>query len=254
MLTIGLDIGGTKISGVVFNGKTVLKNITIGTPKSVSGFKVVVKKVIEYLSQDFKISAIGVGIPGKANNSGKILYAPNVKYLENQNFLEFLKFTGIKNIKIDNDANCFALAEACLGMGKRKKNFIAITLGTGIGGGLISNGQIYAGIHGSAGEVGHLMANEKNTYEQLFQSYRDNKNYKALGELLGRLIADIYNLLDIEAVILGGSVVKSSDKFIKIALKEAKKRILNKQIKPALILSKLNNAGSIGAALLFKKK
>ncbi len=227
---IGLDVGGTKISGVVFDGKKILKTITIGTPKSLPGFKVITKKIVEYLANGEKIISLGVGIPGVADSESKIIYAPNLKFLVGFNLVEFLKIAGIKKVKIENDANCFALAETSLGQGKNLKNFIGITLGTGIGGGLISNGQIYRGAHGSAGEVGHMMADEKYTYEEYFQKFRDAKNYSALGYLLGRLFADIYNLLDVNAIILGGSVANSADKFIKIAVKEAKSKILNKQI------------------------
>ena len=250
---IGLDIGGTKISGILYNGKKILKTITIGTPRSLSAFKVITRKVIEYLAKEEKDILLGVGIPGAVDSDGKVLYAPNLKFLVGFNFKEFLKISKIKKIKIENDSNCFALAEARLGQGKNLKNFIGITLGTGIGGGLISNGQIYTGVHGSAGEVGHMTADEKLTYERYFQKFRDSKNYKALGNLLGRLFADIYNILDVDTIILGGSVINSADQFIKFVKMELKDKILNKQIKPNIIISKLNNAGSIGAALLWVK-
>jgi glucokinase len=250
MLTIGLDIGGTKICGVVFNGKTVIKTITVATPQNLKSFKAVLKKTLEYLQSLNQIKALGIGFPGVVSHTGKVLYAPNLKYLEKVNLLNLLKFTQIKKIKIENDANCFALAEARKGAGIKFKHLVGVTLGTGIGAGLISHRQVYSGLHGSAGEVGHMMANENYTYEKLFQQYRDAKNYSALGKLLGRLFADIYNLLDIEAIILGGSVAKSADKFIANTNLELKKHLLNPYIKPKILISKLNNAGSIGAALL----
>ncbi len=247
---VGLDIGGTKINGVVVSGKTILQELTVATPKSWPEFKVAIKAMVKQLNAGYKIFAVGVGIPGAINNHGKVLYAPNLPYLVNRNLLGFLQTLSVKKISIENDANCFALAEAYLGQGQGLKNFIGITLGTGIGGGLISNGQLYVGLHGSACEVGHMMADERNTYEELFQIYREQNNYSALGKLLGRLWADIYNLIDVEAIILGGSVTKSANQFLAYALAESQQRILNKRIRPKIIISKLNNAGSLGAALL----
>ncbi|MBI3231474.1 MAG: ROK family protein [Candidatus Doudnabacteria bacterium] len=249
-MVIGLDIGGSKITGIVLSGKQVVRDLTSTTPKNLEGFKLCIKQLLLNLSASKKIQAIGVGMAGMANANGKVAYSPNMKFLVGFNILEFLQSSGIKKIKIGNDANCFVLAEALLGQGKGLANFIGITLGTGIGAGLISKGRLYGGIHGSAGEVGHMMADAHRDYEALFQQYRDKNNYAAMAKLLGRMFADIYNLLDLEAIILGGSMAKLANRFLRAALSETRKDILNKQIRPKILISKLKNAGAIGAALL----
>jgi len=251
-MVIGLDIGASKIAGIIFDGKKAVKDLTIVTPKNLSGFKYSLLKLVKFLSLNAKINAIGVGLAGMADNQGRVIYSPNMKFLVGFNLLKLLKSLGTKKAVIENDANCFALAEARIGQGRKLKNFIGITLGTGIGGGLISNGKLYRGIRGSAGEVGHMMANKHQDYEKSFQKLRNSKNYPEIGKLLGRMFADVYNLLDIEAVILGGSVAKSSNKFLSYAVREARKKILNKQINPKILVSKLKHAGALGAALLVK--
>lgn len=251
---IGLDIGGSKITGIVFDCKKAVKDLTVPTPKNLQGFKRSLKKFLASLLSSETIKAIGAGIPGAIDGKGRVVYAPNMKFLVGFNLIKFCRSFGFKEIKIENDANCFALAEAFLGQGRKLENFIGITLGTGIGGGLVLNGRLHRGVHGSAGEVGHTMADSARTYEFYFQKHRRAKNYHALAKLLGRMFADVYNLLDIEAIILGGSVSKSASRFLPLAISEARKFILNKQIAPKILISKLKNAGALGAALLFNSK
>src|SRR3990167_1179644 len=148
-MVIGLDIGASKIAGIIFDGKKAVKDLTIVTPKNLSGFKYSLLKLVKFLSLNAKI-----------------------KFLVGFNLLKLLKSLGTKKAVIENDANCFALAEARIGQGRKLKNFIGITLGTGMGGGLISNGKRYRGMRGSAGEVGHMMANKHQDYEKSFQKLR----------------------------------------------------------------------------------
>lgn len=247
---IGFDIGGSKITGIVFDGRKIVKDLTVATPKNLKGFTKQMKQLVAFLSASKIIKTVGVGIPGGVDKAGRVIYAPNMKFLVGFNLNKFCRALGLRKIKIENDANCFALAEARLGQGRNLKNFVGITLGTGIGGGLISNGRLYSGMHGSAGEVGHMMADEKQTYEFYFQRRCRAKNYHALGKLLGRMFADVYNLLDVGVIVLSGSVVKSASQFLPSALGEARRHILNRQIKPKILVSRLKNAGALGAALL----
>src|SRR4051812_30664773 len=116
---LGIDTGGTKIAGVVFDGQKVVKELTIVTPKSLADFKDSLKHLVNFLSVGHNISAVGMGIAGVVKQEqGIIVHSPNIPFLKNFNLKKFLKFGQIKRVAIDNDANCFALAERKIGEGK----------------------------------------------------------------------------------------------------------------------------------------
>ena len=254
MNTIGFDIGGTKISAIAWNGKKITAELKLLTPKNLSELKTTLKEMAEFLAQGATHAKIGVGVAGSVNREkGKVNYSPNLQYINGFNFKKFFLALGFSEVKVENDANCFVLAESKLGLGRGLKNFCGLTLGTGLGGGLISQEKLYVGVHGSAGEPGWMLADEKFTFEQKFQIFKAKENWKDLGALIGRLAANIQNLLDVEAIILGGSVARKFAKQITSqALAEANKHIMDRRIKPKILVSKLKHAGAIGAALLFK--
>jgi glucokinase len=250
---IGLDIGGTKITGIVYDGKSAVRELTVVTPKNLHNFKQTLLKLVDFLSSGKQIAGIGVGLAGIVNAKGVVIYSPNMKFLDGYNIGKFFKDLNYKTVQIENDANCFALAEAYLGKGKAYKNFVGITLGTGLGGGIIFDKEIYRGAHHSAGEAGHIMADFKYDSEHYFQAARNKKDFKRMGEVVGILFANIVNLLDVDAIVLGGSVsIKHSASFLPAALKAARKHIVNKTILPKIVISNLKNSGSFGAALLLK--
>ena len=163
MYVISLDIGGTKIEGAVVDekGKIVL-NKRIATEAG-KGRKHVLRNiflVIEYLKNNFnkKICGVGIAIPGFVSVQGKMIFCGGT--------LTFLKDINLKSVVarkthlpvfVENDANCFALAEAYYGAGKNKNIVIGVIWGTGIGGGVIINKNIYSGAQGGAGEFGHII-------------------------------------------------------------------------------------------------
>jgi glucokinase len=253
MNIIGLDIGGTKIAGIVFNGKKAVKSLIIPTPKSLASFKASLVKLSENLCMGEKVEAMGIGMAGVIDHKKNIVkYSPNLKFTENLNFNEL--FPKIKKLKVDNDANCFARAEAVMGQGRSFKNFVGITLGTGIGGALVSNKEVYLGLNGSAGEVGHMMYDTDKNIEHYFQKARDASNYKQISKIVGMLLVNVYNLLDVEAVIFGGGVaIKNHERFLPFAVEHAQKHLTNKDIKIKALVSNLENAGALGAVLLIKK-
>ena len=248
---IGLDIGGNKIAGIVFDGENIIQELVIVTPKNLKDLKKNVTRLVEFLSSGKNLAGIGVGIAGLVSEKGVVTFCPNIKYLERFEILKFFKDLNFKSVNIDNDANCFALSEARLGKGKTFSNFMGITLGTGIGGGLILKGSLYHGSHKSAGEAGHVMADFKHDSEHYFQVARNKKDYKKMGEVLGILFANIYNLLDVEALVLGGSIAVTFHKdFLPQAIKILKKHIVNKKTNPKILISNLKNSGALGACLL----
>ena len=250
---IGLDIGGTKISGVVYCGGKIIKELTIVTPKNLTDFKISILKLVDFLSAEIKLSGIGIGMAGQIDKAkGVIVRSPNMGFAKNFNMVKFFNENGYKNVKVDNDANCFTRAELILGQGKALTNFIALTLGTGIGGGIVINKQIYRGLNNSGAELGHIILNGE-YLEAGFQKARDKHNDQHLGVLLGQAFAGFINIFEPQAIILGGGV--STDKkrhFIPLIQKEIKKFIFNEKANTKIIVSKLKNAGALGAALLIK--
>jgi glucokinase len=247
---IGIDIGGTKIQGAVFDGKKVLKELTIVTPKTAADFSYSLKHLAAFLSAGQKISGIGIGMAGAINIKRKVaVYSPNIKYIKN---FDFKSLFGKKfKLAVANDAKCFALAEARLGQGKGVQSVVGVILGTGVGSGLVLNGKIYAGGHYGAGEAGHMLYDGRHTFESSFQESRDSQNNKKLSHVVGILLGNIYRLLDPEIMVLGGGVATDKKrKFVEGAKKVCATMLSSYGIKPRITVSKLKNAGSIGAALL----
>ncbi len=114
-------------------------------------------------------------------------------------------------------------------------------------------GKLYGGAHNSAGEIGHTIGHEFDE-EHFFGLARDKRDFKALGETLGILFANLANILDPEAIVLGGSVALNAKKFLPRALSVVKKHAQNRAGLPKVEVSNLKNSGALGAALLVLKQ
>jgi len=250
---IGIDVGGTKITGVLFDGKKQLKELTIVTPKNLFEFERNILKLTDFLSANEKISGVGIGMAGLVDPKvGVIKYSANFKFKGHPNIFKLFKDHGYKNVKIDNDANCFTRAEMLLGQGKNCKNFLGVILGTGMGGGMVLDGKLYRGQNNMGGEFGHLVVNGE-FLEKPYQKARNANNYKELGIILGWQFAGLVNVFAPQALILGGGVSQNAHaKFIPGVQKEMKKFFVNEKTKVQVLASKLKNPGALGAALLFK--
>jgi len=160
-MTIGIDIGGTNIKGVLMNGNKVVVRKKIST-KSKSNKKIILTQLFECINYLIKkagrIRGIGVGVAGPIDfKNKKILNPPNVTAFKNLHLGEMIKDKfGIETV-IDNDVNYLTLAEVILGVAKEKDFVIGLGLGTGVGGGIVLNEKIFHGANGSAGEIGHMV-------------------------------------------------------------------------------------------------
>jgi glucokinase len=164
-MLIGIDIGGTttKIALITHDG-IVVEKCAIQTPKVDNGpFLAVtvteaVKSLLEYhqVSKD-RIAGIGVGAPGPVyQEAGRFYELTNLDWPNDYPIKEILENSMGLPVVINNDANCAALGEMWKGAGMGARDLLCITLGTGIGGGVIVNGSIVQGIRGAAGEIGHM--------------------------------------------------------------------------------------------------
>jgi glucokinase len=166
-VAIGIDIGGTNTAiGVVDQKGNVMVNNTIPTPKHgdidkyVNDLAVAINEIIKsvkLLNPEISIVGIGIGAPNGNYYSGTIEYAPNLSFKGIIHFVDLLKkhFSEIDNIALTNDANAAAIGEMIYGGAKNMKNFVVYTLGTGVGSGLVVNGDLVYGHDGFAGECGH---------------------------------------------------------------------------------------------------
>ena len=249
MHRLGIDIGGTKISFVLLDNKSkIVKSWKILTPQNK-------QELIEALRVNIpeRVSAIGIGVAGPLNKKGDlVLNPPNLKALRNCPLAKIIqKETGIPT-KMENDANCFALGEALLGAARKAKIALGVTLGTGVGGGLVIDGMIYKGAFGAAGEVGYLAINGR-PWEKIAAENRSD--YNQYGRYLGIDLSNLINILDPEMIVLGGGMVNHYDSFIKAAKKEMDKRVLSPISREHVRIKKAalgELAGAIGAALLNK--
>ncbi len=171
MYRIGVDLGGTNIAvGVVNEELKIVGRGKVKTrcPRPAAEIFDDIAVAVEMAVKDAGISmdevvSVGVGTPGSVNkNNGYIEFANNLDF-NNVPAKEMLEERLGKTVYLDNDANCAALGEAIAGVGKGVGNFVAVTLGTGVGSGIIVNGKIVSGVNYAGGEMGHtvIMVNGK---------------------------------------------------------------------------------------------
>ena len=165
MIAIGVDIGGTSIKGASINSKgEILDRFSLKVNKSDSA-EVTVGNLCNIIN-DFKkehvyeedIAGIGIGVPGIADfDSGLLISSPNLPTWNGFNLKTFIKAKTGLEVYLNNDANVAALGEAVFGSAKKYNDVIMLTLGTGVGGGIIINKHIYDGHMHQGAELGHMV-------------------------------------------------------------------------------------------------
>lgn len=164
-VAIGVDIGGTNtVFGIVNKEGKVLADGHIPSPKNPDAKKYVadlaqaIKSLMEKVS-DAEYQGIGIGAPNANFYKGTIEHAPNLPFKGIVPFVELMKshFPDLPSIAMTNDANAAALGELIYGGAKGMKNFVMVTLGTGLGSGFVVNGELLYGADGFAGELGHIL-------------------------------------------------------------------------------------------------
>ncbi|MGP3535101.1 ROK family protein [Microbacterium sp. RD1] len=156
MLNVGIDIGGTKIAGGVVDADgTIVEKLRVNTPADAT---VVVDAVVDMtvqLRSRHDISAIGVAAPGFIDHDrSTVIYAPNIAW-RNEPLKAALEARLGMPVFIENDANAAGWAEFRFGAGERSTDMVMLTMGTGVGGAVVTDGVLYRGGHGIAAELGH---------------------------------------------------------------------------------------------------
>jgi len=266
---IAVDLGGTNLRVAVVEGNKILKYIKKNTPKDKDEL---LREMEESISQLItkEVKTIGIGSPGPLAN-GVILNPPNLPF-RNFNLKKYLENKFHKKVVIENDAKCVAFSE--LKLGCKKKNFIILTLGTGIGGGIIIDGKLYTGYHGYAGEICGIVLNNGKNFEDLWKEARtmmkehfgkeifmkdlikmnSPESNRILGHIINTLsqgIASLINVFDPEVVILMGGAREAGKPFLDMIKKQIKKYIVLPTI-PDIQWSKQSHPGIMGASLLVR--
>ncbi len=290
---VALDVGGTKIAGALISQGRILKKIKTPT-KAHQGKMHILRRICNVISAliseiDKKdVRGIGIGLPGPVNiESGTLLSAPNLPGCHNVPVKKIIEKMFRVRARIENDAKCAALGESRF---FKCKDLICLTLGTGIGGGIIINREIYHG-NGVAGEIGHMtievngpkcscgnqgcfeeyvsvrgirrIAQKHNSSlgprELSEKAYHGDKKAKAIynevGKYLGVGLTNLVNIFNPQIIVVNGGISKAGKFLMEPAIKEMKKRRFrlieqNTKIK----LSELQeDAGLLGASMLFEK-
>ncbi|MGE5485349.1 MAG: ROK family protein [Ignavibacteriales bacterium] len=303
VLAAGVDIGGSHVSvGIVDCEKRLVARRTaghnhVGSPSKVSRLAAdLLEDCLEECSRCFggdaaRLTGVGIGVPGLVKQpSGIVAIAPNLGWKEVDAASEFRRalgsFTG--NIAIDNDANLAALGEWAAGAGAGRRVVVCITLGTGIGGGIVVDGLIYHGALGFAGEIGHIKVFEDGppcacggrgcletlasgtaigragsralgrdvTAREVFDAAREGDERAAAvvteaARSLGAGISTVANILNPHVVVLGGAVALAGEVLLRPAVEEMRRLTMAPAV-PELVTAALGlDAAIIGGAALF---
>ncbi len=263
---VAFDIGGTSMRCGLVRGKRILKLVRRETPKTRKAF---LEQIVEMGNEliDKDVCGVGVGFPSPVRK-GVVKNGPNVK-LKNFDLKKYLEKKFGKRVEVANDVDCVALAESVYGI--KKKNFFVIALGTGIGGGVVIDGELHHGGSGYGSELGHIMIDGKDfeslwkgTKRRIVKEYgkrtlvrdlckmkgrKSDRILKEAARYLGEGIASVVSVLDSEVVVLGGGVRDSGKKFLRMVNDEVSKySFLPSKIK--VVFGKIDEAGVVGAGLL----
>jgi glucokinase len=156
--SVGVDVGGTKCLGVVLDDDgTIVAEDRRPTPRGPGSLPKLIETMAELIESFGPHTAVGVGVPGLVTRHGVLRSAANLDGVADFDVAGLLGERLGHQVHVDNDATCAAVAEWQLGAGVGCRDMVLVTLGTGIGGGLVSGGALQRGSHGFAGEYGHMV-------------------------------------------------------------------------------------------------
>ena len=292
----GIDLGGTKIEGVVLDPAQSARVICRlrGPTDAQLGYEVIIQRVselvrrLEVASGGKRSAIIGIGTPGVLEPSTGLLKNSNTVCLNSRPLGRDLSVALGVEARLANDANCFALAEAQLGAARGRQSVFGVILGTGVGGGIVVQGRVLTGLHGIAGEWGHNPLRGEATpcycgrqgcvetvisgpaLERFFAERSGEKlrlpeivaraasgdphaaaTFERLRNKFGEAIAAVINLLDPDAVVLGGGVGNLNLLYEEATRTAVRRHLFNPELRTEFLRPTLgDSAGVFGAAML----
>ncbi|MFV0415521.1 MAG: ROK family protein [Chthoniobacterales bacterium] len=296
---LGIDLGGTKIeAALVPRNDPARAHCRLRVPtEQEKGYRHIlsqIKKLCSQVEEETGVplpDVIGLGHPGTLDPHTRKIKCSNTQALQEKPLQEDLSALLGRKLVVENDANCFALAEALLGAAKNFRLVFGVILGTGVGGGIVVDGRALHGCHGIAGEWGQIvldpdgpesvygtrgtvesylcgpalekfftsLSQQKKRLPEIVQDARCGANLHAAATLnqltdkFSEAISLVINLLDPDAVVVGGGVGNIDEIYSAETLKKIDKRIFQSQLTTKFLRPQLgDSAGVFGAALLTK--
>jgi predicted NBD/HSP70 family sugar kinase len=235
MPVIGIDIGGTKIRGILWDGQQVVRSREFATPKSNDDFREKLAALAESLAGRNPVRAIGIGAAGVVEST-TLLFSPNIPYIRNFPFRPL--WPRAITVRVDNDARSFARAEFFKGAGRGSSTLFALTIGTGIGRAYGKNGKI----------IKLKKFEYPEPWEKEYQEMRDRLDDKKLASFLADKLEPLLRPFEAEVIVIGGGVMERRGFRRKLQAALKARGLGGKVPRPALG----RNTVAIGAALLFR--
>ncbi|MFC1462036.1 ROK family protein [Verrucomicrobiota bacterium] len=288
----GIDLGGTKTEGIVLDpdGEELFrKRIPTRRDRGYSSILDSIKGLYREMTEaiDGAEHTFGIGTPGAISSLTGLLSLSNTVCMNGKPLKKDLEERLGREIELQNDANCFAMAEAILGAGRGKRLVFGVIMGTGCGGGIVDEGKAVSGLNLRGGEWGHMSIDPngpecfcgrrgcvetfisgggvEKRYEREFGNHRSFKDIQADYEAgdakaveftdvffrdFGRAVANLITVLDPDIIVLGGGVSRF-DAIYTRGVEEVAKRILGEELRTPIVKHKLgDSAGVVGAALI----
>lgn len=295
-MRIGIDLGGTKTEGIVLNDNgNIIARKRQATPSD-RGYQAIVDSILKLVghleSQVGTNCFIGICTPGAISSVNQTMKNANTVCLNGKPLKQDLESILGRKIKIENDANCFALSEAIDGAGADYNTVFGVIMGTGVGGGIIVNKNLLRGHHHISGEWGHNLLQENGpecycgkrgcvetflsgpglmsqykkaggnwaqTPDELVQ-LANNKDATAeqtidkFYENFGQALSVVVNILDPDAIVLGGGVSNINSLYER-GYRALRKHVFNDELRCALLKNKHGDSSGVrGAAWLWPEK
>jgi glucokinase len=264
MYYIGLDVGGTTVKAGLIDeaGKVLESRRAVTVIDDLRLFALTLTELIRGFQNSFPIEAVGIGVPGlHSSNTGEIETSPNIPCLQNVNLEKLVADQVHLPVVSENDANAGAYGEAQCGAGAGYRHMVFLTLGTGLGSGLVLNGKLHRGTSGYGGELGHTIINpegrqcacgrrgcletivsgtgivatagermkpaEAQTAEMVFEAAVRGDAcarwvFEETGRWLGIACANLINFLNPELIVVAGGVMASGQMLLEPAIASAR--------------------------------
>ena len=300
---VGVDVGGTTVKMGLFSDEgEFIRKWEIPT-RTEDGGKQILPDIVDSIKNETadsgEVLGIGIGVPGPVTDDGVVLKCANLGWGVFSAKDELIKLAGLENVKIANDANIAALGEMWKGGGRGFDSIVMVTLGTGVGGGIILNGQILNGSMGAGGEIGHMkirpdeedgcncggkgcleqycsatgvvriakkhlhpggakledscLAGIEITAKDIFDGAKADDTYckevvEEFGRALGHGLANVAQVMDPQAFVIGGGVSRAGEIIIDVTKKNYNDYVMFALQNKEFRLAELgNDAGIYGA-------
>jgi glucokinase len=287
---VGVDVGGTKAIAVRLDDHgSVVARERCDTPQGADAIWTAITELVEALDPSGE-ARVGIGLPGLVDPSGRLRHAPNLPGVVGVDAKAELHARLCREVILDNDATCAAIAEWRHGGGRGVEDLVMVTLGTGIGGGILAGGRILRGAHGTAGEIGHMVVEiegrrcgcgRRGCWEryasgsaladharvitgtaasgpEVIEAVRRGEGWasevlEVFIDWVGRGLASLANVVDPARFVIGGGLVTAGDLFLDGCRDALARHLYASEHRdlPEIVLAELGpEAGALGAALL----